>query len=128
MTLLLLLATIATAENLMDCKVLESRFIGRGASTSPNFERFSAMVKNQDTDGLKKLAKGSPAARLYGALGLYQIDKKSGRKALKALVADQSEVTVMQGCVIQQSTISDVAEQLLDGNRKSFSLSAFKVD
>ncbi len=57
---------------------------------------------------------GSPAGRLYAAMLLRRIDKKSGDTALRAMAKDQTAVDYnFVGCSPMQGTVAFVASRLL---------------
>lgn len=59
------------------------------------------------------LQHGTPAARLYAALGLYSLDRERGLQALQNLTSDASEVTSYNGCEAEVTTVGAVAKSFL---------------
>jgi len=59
------------------------------------------------------LMHGSPAARLYGAIGLHFLDPVQGRLALEGLCHDSGQLRIQAGGRIGQHTVSEMAYRFL---------------
>jgi hypothetical protein len=112
------LAEPAQQISLAEVGRFDSSLIGFGATPSPNFEAFQmARARGAEAAPLfeKLLKQGSPAARLYSAIGLYGLDRARGVAALESLRSDQARVETMEGCMMHETTVGGVAVELLAG-------------
>lgn len=93
---------------------------GVAGSKSGNYLAFEAEVERGDKAAplFEELLKsGPPAARLYAAVGLWNLDKARGKAALESLTADTSEVDRMSGCMVMRTTVGATAKEILkDGS------------
>lgn len=121
----LILIVVAVAQDFSQYDQLDTRFTGRGARESETYQAFSHLVQTQDLTRLRALSKGSPAARLYGAIGLSKLRSREGRQALQRLSGDSDQVVVRQGCVLWRTSVGEVAKQLLSETKQDLSLSQF---
>ncbi|MFF0719139.1 MULTISPECIES: hypothetical protein [unclassified Micromonospora] len=60
------------------------------------------------------LTTGSPAARVYAATLLEQLDPAAGRTAWNRLRSDPAEVDTAVGCVLDRTTVGEYAARRLD--------------
>lgn len=73
--------------------------LARGAKAAPVFE--------------KALKEGTPAARLYAAVGLFKLDEGRGKAALESLRSDGARVWSTEGCDREETTVGAMATRLL---------------
>jgi hypothetical protein len=79
---------------------VDSSAIGYAGSASPNYEAFKAeLARGEAARPLfeKLIKEGTPAAKIYSAMGLYGLDQRQGRQALVALQNDKSKLELMTG-------------------------------
>lgn len=118
---LFVLTLAAQAEELSQVRSFHSATTGRGAGTSPIFMKFEEQrLRGVEARPvfLRCLQKGTPAARLYGAWGLYELNKEEGLAALRTLLEDEESVPFMKGCLLGDSTVGAEAESLLENFTK----------
>lgn len=131
--ILLALATLlilpAEAEpRLLEVSELHTLAVGYAGEESDIHKSFRTVLELGDEAKpifRRALKTGTPAAKLYGAIGLYRLDPKEGREALQVLSRSKEKVSVMQGCLVFEETVGEVAEQLLSAKPDSYSLSSF---
>ncbi len=117
--LMLFLSLGALAEaslSLAEVYSFDNSHIGAAGSPSPNYEAFKAELsrgKGAEANFQGLLKDGRPAAKIYAALGLYSLDKLRGVAALESLRDDSSPVRTMSGCMVDESTVGEVARELL---------------
>lgn len=122
------LASPSVAQELAQVPALHTSAVGYGASQSDIHKSFAAVVARGEAgrDELERcLTSGTPAAKLYGAIGLYKLDPKDGRAALRRLLNDKSEVLFLQGCLGNRLTVKALATDLLSQKPKYVSFGAF---
>ena len=86
---------------------------------SQNYQAFRAEVERGEAAAplFEELLKtGTPAAKLYSALGLYHLDRERGVKALQSLSGDTTKVSEMNGCMVDETTVGATAKMLLGDN------------
>lgn len=94
--------------------------VGYAGSASPNYEAFRAVFnQGQQARAIfeKTLQDGTPAAKVYSAIGLYHIDPEAGIKALSALQGDSSDLESLNGCLALRTTVSELATEFLADRR-----------
>ncbi len=115
--MVLMLVTMAwAAPSLGQVGRFDNRAIGYAGGESPNYEAFrTELAKGASArPEFERLVKeGSPAARIYSAIGLYSLDKAAGTKALEGLKADSSPLKTMNGCLMNDTTVGKTAQGLL---------------
>ena len=117
---LVVLTLAAQAEELAQVRSFHSAATGRGQGMSPTYRIFEEQrLRGVEARPvfLRCLQRGTPAARLYGAWGLYELNKEEGLAALRTLLEDEESVPFMKGCLLGDSTVGAEAQSLL----KSFS-------
>ncbi len=60
----------------------------------------------------KLLSEGTPAGQMYGLLGLRLLDRKAFQAALPAYKNAKTGVATVEGCLVMDSTISNVVRQI----------------
>lgn len=119
MALLALSAAVAAQGTaaLGEAKRFESRAVGEGGTTSETWLAFKReLEKGAEARPVfeRWLRQGSPAARLYSAIGLYKLQPLRGTEALRELLRDTSAVITVDGCEVEETTVDQVAKRLLD--------------
>lgn len=115
---LLWLAAPATAhsdETLAQVTRFDTRATGGAGDESSSYLAFRHEVsKGEKALPLyyQLLIEGSPPARLYAAIGLYSLDVKEGKRALRVLWDDPSQVTITDGLGRQDTTVGLVAQRI----------------
>lgn len=116
----LLLSVWASAGPELPALALVDRFddshIGYAGSASPNYDAFRAEYGRGNAARPvfeKILEKGTPAARIYAAIGLYGLDKTRGMEVLQEMKADKAPVTAMSGCMQWETTVGELVTELL---------------
>ena len=118
---LFLLGT-SSAQELLHSSELHGPAVGYAGQKSDTYKVFATALKQgQRSKPLfqKCLKGGTPAAKLYGALGLYSLDPREGREALAQLRGDSNEVSMLKGCILERSTVGELAEKLLSKEKNS---------
>lgn len=116
--ILLWLATQATAQNttaLAQVTQFDARSSAESGSESASYMAFRHEVSKREKAlplYYQLLIEGSPAARLYAAIGLYSVDVKEGKRALRVLWDDPSRVTISDGLGRQDTTVGLVAQRI----------------
>lgn len=116
MTLMMLMTMAWAALPLGQVQRFDNRAIGFAGGESPNYEAFRAELAKGAAarPQFERLIKeGSPAARIYSAIGLYSLDKAAGTKALQNLKADTAPLKTMNGCLMNDTTVGKTASELL---------------
>ena len=126
----LLFATIlpVSAQEFADVPALHTFAVGYGGTESKVYKSFRAVLdKGEKAKPIFRqcLKTGSPAAKLYSAIGLYKLDPKEGTTALKSLASSDEQVPVMQGCIVSTYTVGEVASDLLSPDPQLLSFRAF---
>ena len=117
--LMILLGSVAWAATdlpLAEVSRFDGSAIGYAGSPSPSYAAFAAeLEKGAAARPLfeQTLKEGTPAARLYAALGLYSLDKERGTAALQSLCSDSSPLQTMHGCLMSDTTVGAMAAELL---------------
>ncbi len=105
-----------TQLKLAEVERFDASAIGYAAAASPNYKAFRAEL-NRGKAAVplfeELLERGTPAAKLYSALGLYHFDKTRGVRALEGLKGDSAPVSGMSGCMMEQATVGEMAAELL---------------
>jgi hypothetical protein len=132
LTLILLLGlffmTAASAQELVNSPALHVRATGYAGSKSATYLVFEKALQQGAESRplyLKCLAEGTPAAKLYGALGLYALNRADGQEALRWLSKDDSKVPFMSGCLLSEEQVSRLAEELLSDEPNTLSVRSF---
>ena len=107
---------------------LHASAVGYAGTESEIHKSFRALLEKGD--GAKPifqecLKSGTPAAKLYSAIGLHRLNAEEGKKALLSLMESQEPVTVMQGCILSNETVGGVARDFLSGNHRGYSMASF---
>lgn len=126
----LLFATIlpVSAQEFADVPALHTFAVGYAGTESKVYKSFRAVLdKGEEAKPIFRqcLKTGSPAAKLYSAIGLYKLDPQEGTTALKSLASSDEKVPVMQGCIVSTYTVGEVASDLLSPNPQLLSFRAF---
>lgn len=122
LALLALMSLSAHAEStlkLSEVVRFDGRAVGYAATESQNYQAFRAEVERGEAAAplFEELLKtGTPAAKLYSALGLYHLDRERGVKALQSLSGDTTKVSEMNGCMVDETTVGATAKMLLGDN------------
>lgn len=120
--IVILLATLGLAAQaeptlkLAEVTRFDSSVIGYAASASPNYEAFRQALRQGEAAAplfAELLKTGTPAAKLYSAIGLYHLDQKRGVQALQSLSDSSEPVSSLMGCLMNQSTVGETAKELL---------------
>ena len=123
-----LLFTGGSAEELLTTTELHVRSTGYGGAESATYKVFAAtLAKGESSRAVFEecLKDGPAAAKLYGAIGLYHLDPEAGRQALLNLRTDQSKVKLLQGCIMSEQRVGDLAAQLLSEDNNTLSFRSF---
>jgi hypothetical protein len=126
--LLILLAIPGGAQELISSTELHTSAVGFAGQKSPTFQSFENVLKqgeSAETVFIKCLKDGTPAARLYGAIGLFSLDKEKGQKALQSLSGDHDTVTLFQGCIKSNHEVGELATALLKEDGRTVHLGSF---
>lgn len=127
--LILLISSLsALAEGLAQVEQFHPRATGYAGSESATYLIFKAQVQRGEEARetfQQCLKKGTPAGRLYGAVGLWKLDPEEGQRALTALASDQAPVDLMSGCLMMRSTVGEIARDLLSEQPQNLSLQSF---
>lgn len=94
----------------------DTNAIGYAASASPNYEAFRRALGQGEAAAplfAELLKTGTPAAKLYSAIALYHLDQKRGVQALESLSDSSETVSSLMGCLMNQSTVGEIAKGLL---------------
>ena len=125
---ILLVACPTYAEELKTVGELHTSAVYYEAVESPVFKAFKAEVQK----GVKALPTfqaclqdGSPAAKVYGALGIWSVDEKKGRAAMTNLLGDMDKLSLLNGCLKRLTTVDAVAKDLLDNSDDTLSRISF---
>lgn len=112
---MLTLGAYAQTHPLAQVARFDNAHIGYAASQSPNYAAFTSVLKTEQAETVftEVLDNGTPAGRLYAAVGLYHLDEQKGRAALSQLSRDQSGLETMNGCMVFETTLGEVAAELL---------------
>ena len=117
-----LLAGAVSAQDLLTSPEFHSRATGFAAQESAIYKVFAqAVAQGEQSRTLfqKCLKQGTPAAKLYGAIGLYHLDPKHGREALESLQSDQARVALFDGCLKVEQKVGTIAAGLLSDDKNS---------
>ena len=107
---------------------LHASHVGYAGTESEIHKSFRAVLEKGDAAkpiSQECLKSGTPAAKLYSAIGLYRLDVEEGKKALMSLVENQEPVPVMQGCIVSNETVGGVARDFLSGNNRGYTMASF---
>ena len=111
----------AQAQELLKVQAFHSIATGRGGIKTPTYLKFEEQLnRGRKARGVfrKCLKKGTPAAKLYGALGLYHLNKPEGEQALTSLLGNQDPLPILRGCIISETTVGALSKDFLDGTGK----------
>ena len=123
-----LLTGSLSAQELLSSPEFHARATGFAGQQSDTYKVFAdALAKGTQSRLLfrKCLQEGTPAAKLYGAIGLYQLDPEAGRRALLNLRANKSQVVFFHGCIKCHEQVGALASELLSKDGKTLSLRSF---
>lgn len=115
--LCLLLGASAQELSLAEVTRFDSRATGYAGVESVSFLAFKREVeRGAEARALfnRLLREGPPAAQLYAAVGLYNLDTSEGTEALRSLLKNTSPVGTSEGCDVEETTVAAVAQRLLE--------------
>jgi hypothetical protein len=103
--------------DLSKVQCFDGRYTGAGGGQSLDFR----LYENVSSHGSRSLSefewlldKGTPAARLYAAMLIKDIDPSAGKQALRKLTLDHDQVVFrFVGCLKSEGTVSEIAWSLL---------------
>lgn len=96
-----------------ECHACLIKMGGERSATFAAFERLARRGRRAVPGLQELLMHGSPAGRLYGAIGLCYVDPAQGRIALEGLCQDDAPVVTMAGCRKTRHRVCEAAEMLL---------------
>lgn len=108
-----------TTLKLAEVARFDASAIGYAAAASPNYQAFRVELNRGEAARPlfeELLERGTPAAKLYSALGLYHLDRARGSLALEKLKGDKAPVSGMSGCMMEEATVGQMAAELLKDN------------
>ena len=97
---------------------LDDAAIGYAGVRTKVYDAFSQLYKagKASSDGAKHLiASATPAGKIYGYLILRRVSPADADVVVKRMMQDQTEVLVMNGCIISHSTVSEVVARIEKG-------------
>ena len=113
----LALSSATWSQELLSVKELHTFATGYAGSKSATYQIFEQELNKAEAARPvfeKCLKSGTPAAKLYGAMGLYSLDAAEGKEALKRLAKSEGKVKVLSGCILSEYKVSEVADELLN--------------
>lgn len=117
---LLFLMTLPTGAEpkFEDVPALHTSAVGYAGTESEVYKSFRAVLnKGEKARPIfqRCLKSGTPAAKLYSAIGLYKLDPEEGKAALKSLADSEEKVPYMRGCIVSTQTVGELATNMLSG-------------
>lgn len=97
-------------------EALHSRATGFGLQRSETYQCFRDVLELEDeavSIFREVLNSGTPAARLYSAIGLCKLEPHEGKEALQALTLSTSQVLYWHGCFETMGPVCELAQKLL---------------
>lgn len=112
--LVLLLAGAAVAAE-PDFPTFDSSAVaGKTSWVYKGFEKMLQQGEASREQFWQMVREGKPAARLYGAVGLWHLNPIDGKAALEELVDDEDNVICRSGAFSYRKSVGWAARQLLD--------------
>jgi hypothetical protein len=99
---------------LLAANCFQTANISMGGWPPPSVRAFNTILDSPHAEESieRLLASPKPAARLYGACGLYYVARERHLSELEKLAALEGDLLLVNGCVIEELSISDVVERL----------------
>lgn len=116
---------------LVNAQRLDSAAIGYAAVKSPTYEAFEqtmAAGKSLYPQLQSIYPTATPVGKLYLAQVIQAVNPTAGQQLLQELVADSTPIQSMSGCSMMETTVSDVAKELLGSNLNPRANVSWKAD
>jgi hypothetical protein len=105
----------AAFEILLKTDAVYDRMIGPSGKRPDEYKAFEILWKAGETGkdyALKLVRAGAPAAQVYGAILLIELDKGAAEREFPRLEEETTIVEIHSGCDIEPKTIRDIVRQL----------------
>ena len=122
------LTLTAVAQDFSQIPALHARATGIAGEESSNYKVFAKTLEQGARSKplyLQALKSGTPAAKIYAALGLWTLDREQGKLALEQLVDDKEPLVLLSGCCSETITVGQVAKDLLSNKQTYVSFDSF---
>jgi hypothetical protein len=116
---------------LVNAQRLDAAAIGYAAVKSPTYEAFEqtmAAGKSLYSQLQSIYPTATPVGKLYLAQVIQSVNPTAGQQLLRELVADLTPIQRMSGCLMMETTVGEVAKELLGSNLKPRANASWKVD
>jgi hypothetical protein len=97
-------------------------FAGQPSTLYQAFEKALQAGKKYRPGIEQILREGRPGGRIYAAMLLANLDPKAGRQALEQMRSDKTALKEVSGCIIFETTVGAVVDDILKGRSGIFSL------
>jgi hypothetical protein len=105
----------AAFELLLKADVVYDQAVGIAGVRKKEYDAFETLWKAgkaAESYALELVRDGTPAARVYGAILLLEIDKAGANREFPSLKKETTTVRVQSGCIVRQETVGDLVRQL----------------
>jgi hypothetical protein len=109
--------------HLSGTELVESTYLGIAGSPSENLVHLKVLLRDKNADKLfgelfEKAATNE--AKAYALFGLYEIDKKRYKEALKTLGDTNQTLNTAEGCIVETRTLEWALKAIENGKLKKF--------
>jgi len=105
----------AAFELLLKADVVYDQAVGIAGVRKKEYDAFETLWKAgkaAESYALELVRDGTPAARVYGAILLLEIDEAGANREFPSLKKEAATVRVQSGCIVREETIGDLVRQL----------------